>query len=110
MRYISLLLMLLALSSCGKDGKNGKDGAQGPAGPTGAYNIVSIVDPCGDSPSVVDEVLLILANGQVLVSFSANANGDNTRFALLPYGSYLTTDGSACYFTLSAAGIVNQHY
>jgi hypothetical protein len=69
-----------------------------------AYAVVAIEDPCGDAPGIYDEVLLKLASGQVLASFSDNSSGKNTRFALLPPGSYVTTDGSSCHFTLNVDG------
>lgn len=75
--------------------------------PTPSASIVDIVDPCGDSPGRVDEVLLILADGRVLVSFSDSANGANTRLALLPPGNYVTTDGSNCVFSVGTNGAIS---
>lgn len=90
------------------DGENGQDGQ--PAPPT-AYTVVEIVDPCGDAPGVFDEVFLRLANGTLVASFSENANGKNTRFAILTPGSYTTTDGSSCYFSVDSDNqVYNQHY
>ncbi len=88
---------------------NGQDGdsivgPQGPAGQNGADSIVQIIDPCGNSPSVIDEVLLKLSDGSYLCYFTNNVNGDYGRLALLPPGSYVTTDGSACHFTITASG------
>jgi hypothetical protein len=71
---------------------------------TGVFSSVEVLDPCGDAPGVYDEVLLRLSDGTVLVSFSANASGDNTRFALIGPGTYTTTDGSNCTFTLTSEG------
>lgn len=111
MRTGSVLLLLCLLSACGK-GPAGEAGAKGDAGAPGAdaalsaYSIVNVIDVCGDAPGIIDEVLLVLANGQVLVSFSENANGKNTRFSILSPGTYQTTDGSACVFTLTADGRV----
>jgi hypothetical protein len=118
-------LLILSLYGCGKkqggQGPIGYPGAAGPKGEQGeagapgadgadatlpAYVPVGVVDPCGDAPGIVDEVLIVLANGQVLVSFSDHFNGNNTRLALLPAGSYVTTDGSACSFSLSASGTI----
>lgn len=72
----------------------------------GYANITEIVDPCGDSAGKVDEVLLRLANGQLLASYSDAANGLNTRFAMLQSGTYSTTDGTSCVFTVQANGQV----
>jgi len=96
-----------------KDGKDGKDGADGTNGQDAAasqYDIVSVLDPCGDTANVVDEVLLKLRNGQTLASFSDSSGGSNTRFSLIGPGNYVTTDGSNCYFTIDADGnMINDH-
>lgn len=77
----------------------------------GYTNIVSIKDVCGDAPGKIDEVMLVLSNGKILSSFSDNSNGQNTRFALLSPGNFVTTDGSNCKFTVNNAGqIVNEYY
>ena len=85
---------------------NGTDGADGlPAQPT-AYSIAGIVDPCSDAANIHDEVLLQLVNGALIASFSDNAAGLNTRFSLLTAGSYSTTDGSNCHFSVSNTNVV----
>lgn len=91
---------------------NGENGANGEDAPVPApYTPVSVIDPCGDKSGVFDEILLRLSNNQILASFSDNANGQNTRFSLLIPGSYMTTDGSHCYFSVDNNGnIVNEHY
>jgi len=104
----------------GQDGTNGLDGQNGTNGQNGqdgqdavinGFTIVEIINPCGNSPSVYDEVFLKLSNGQIVTSFSDNANGNNTRFSVLEPGSYRTTDGDNCYFTVNSNGeIVNEHY
>jgi hypothetical protein len=85
----------------------------------GYNNIVSIKDPCGDKSGVFDEVFLVLSTGEMLSSFSDNANGLNTRFSLLTPGSFVTTDSSSCKFTVVAdpqpgkpkqVKITNEHY
>jgi hypothetical protein len=98
------VLLLVLLVGCGKNGKNGIDGKAGNNAVTSTYSISHVVDPCGDAPNIVDEVLLVLYNKQVLVSFSQNQSGLNTRLALLPAGTYTTTDGSNCTFTLDNQG------
>lgn len=79
------------------------NGANGTSSPVA---ISELVDPCGDAAGIHDEVLLRLANGQLLASFSDNANGLNTRFSLIGPGSYQTTDGSGCNFTINADGSI----
>ena len=98
----------------GVDGQNGTDGTNGTNGtnaPVSQFSVVSVIDPCGDKPNVTDEVMLKLGNGSILASFSDNSNGKNTRFSLLTPGSYITTDGSKCFFTIdSSMNIKNEHY
>lgn len=97
------------------DGLNGKDGAIGETGEQGLqgaeaasspYQVVQVIDPCGDAPGVWDEVFLKMANGQLIASFSDNANGKNTRLSLLTEGHYMTTDGSNCQVNVDSGGLV----
>lgn len=91
----------------GVDGTNGKDGSDAP--PT-AFTPVGIVDPCGATPGYYNEVFLRLQNGTLLASFSDNSNGKNTRWAILVPGTYITTDGTNCTFTVDAHGMLtNEH-
>lgn len=93
----------------GRDGSNGQDGQDGEDGEDAVlpgFTPVAVVDPCGDAPGVYDEVLLRLANGSILASFSQNASGLNTRFSLIPAGTYGTTDGTGCVFTVHSNGSV----
>lgn len=77
----------------------------------GYKSIVSIKDPCGAQGNVWNEVFLKLSDGSYVASFSDNASGLNTRFTLLKDGSYVTTDGTNCYFSVSGSGTVisNEH-
>lgn len=90
----------------GIQGVAGQDGTDGTNGTNGlnadlTYSIVEIIDPCGaQHPNGYDEVILKLGNGKYLASFSDNANGKNTRFGVLPTGSYVTTDGTNCHFNI----------
>lgn len=95
--------------SNGQDGSNGNNGTNGSDGinaPPTPFTPVGIIDPCGDAPGIYDEVFLQLANGTILASFSSNASGLNTRFSVLVPGSYVTTDGSNCYFTVNSSNQV----
>jgi len=95
----------------GQDGADGTDGQDGQDAPQGPLDIAEVIDPCGDAPGVVDEVLLKLGNGSILVLFASNANGNNPRLALLGPGNYITSDTSDCRFTIdSNSAIINQHY
>lgn len=85
---------------------NGAPGAPGPQGQPGipapptAYSVVNVIDPCGPSGGA-DEVFLQLANGTVVASFSDTASGQNTRLSILNDGTYETSDGTNCIFTVS---------
>lgn len=68
------------------------------------YTPVAMLNPCGNAPGIYNEVLLKLSDGTVLSSFSDNANGLNTRFSIIGPGTYSTTDGDNCVFTLDSNG------
>lgn len=80
----------------GQDGADGEDGEDGEDAPPTAYTITEIIDPCGDQ-SGFDEVILRTANEELLAHF---ASGSLQYLTLLPPGSYVTTDGHSCYFTV----------
>lgn len=100
--------------SNGQDGQDGQDGADGEDGQDASespFDIVAVVDPCDDMPGVVDEVLLRLRNGSLLVLFASNSNGNNPRLSILGPGNYITSDTTNCHFTIdSNSAILNQHY
>lgn len=95
-----------ALIQCGGNteaviynGTNGEDGEDGQDLVPGPYSVVEVINPCGDQPGV-DEVLLRLENGQLLAHY---AGGGNIQFlGLIGPGSYVTTDGKNCHFTVDA--------
>lgn len=72
--------------------------------PPTAFTPVGLLDPCGDAPGRYDEIFLKLSNGTILASFSDNVSGLNTRFSVLSPGTYQTTDGDNCIFTINALG------
>lgn len=85
------------------------NGAVGPS-PTA---FTHAINPCGDNPSLIDEVIISDGQGNIFGSFSDNASGHNTRFALIPPGNYITTDGDLCRFTINADGSIsneNKHF
>lgn len=86
----------------GQDGLDGQDGTNGADAPLNNTDIVEIVDPCGDALGIYDEIFLRMRDGRLVASFSANASGALTRFTILVAGSYQTTDGSGCNFTVNA--------
>lgn len=95
----------------GLNGTNGHNGTDGQNAPPTVYTVVGLVDPCGDAPGIYDEVFLRLQNGTLIASFSDNSNGQNTRFSVIGQGSYVTTDGSNCYFSVdSNLALYNEHY
>lgn len=86
--------------TCGTQSVVVINGAQGASG--ASYSVVQEITPCGASSSPWKEVLLQLAGGQLLGSFSDNASGLNTRLSNIPDGSYVDTDNSGCNFTVSS--------
>lgn len=103
---------LQSLEICnGTNGSDGQDGEDGQDAPPTQFTPVAIIDPCGDAPGIADEIFLRLASNQLLWSFSDNQNGLNTRFSLAYPGSFKTTDGSNCKFTIdSNNNVINDHY
>jgi hypothetical protein len=70
---------------------------------TTGNNIVGIVDPCGPSGGLFDEVFLRSGNGQLIASFGT---GNSVRFSILVPGNYVTTDGTNCQFSVDADNVV----
>jgi hypothetical protein len=72
--------------------------------PTTPWTQISLLNPCGDAPGIYDEVLVRAQDGTIVASFSDNANGKNTRFSVLTAGTYQTTDGDNCVFSINSLG------
>lgn len=66
--------------------------------------VVQQITPCGPNSSPWKEVLLQLAGGSLIGTFSDNASGLNTRLSDIPDGSYIDTDNSGCNFSVSTSG------
>ncbi len=91
----------------GVDGVDGTDGLPGRDGRDGLDSIIEVIDPCGNATSKVDEVLLRLSTGELLVLFADNSSGKNPRLAIIESGTYVTTDGTNCVFTVDSDGQVS---
>jgi hypothetical protein len=65
---------------------------------------MEIIDPCGTNPNIQNEVL-IRYNGHIYASFSDSVSGMNTRLSILRDGSYMTTDGEMCRFTVKGGEV-----
>lgn len=68
--------------------------------PVTPFMPVGIVDPCGTTPGMYNEVFLRLSNGELLASMSDDPQGRNTRFSMLQPGCFMTTDGDRCSFCI----------
>ena len=85
----------------GSDGQDGEDGADGKDGLNGT--IVTIVDPCGDDPGHVDEVVMVFSDGTILAWYL------NIGFSVLEPGVvYRTTDHQKCKFTVNGGKVEDQ--
>jgi hypothetical protein len=85
-----------------KHGEDGVDGENGEDAPTTAYEIVEVIDPCGEESSY-HEVLLVFANGEILAHYSI---GNKQHLGLIGPGRYITTDNTNCIFTIAENGSV----
>lgn len=88
----------------GNNGLNGTNGTNGNNAPPTPFTPIALLDPCGDTPGIFDEIFIKLQNGTIIASFSDKANGENTRFSVLVAGNFVTTDGSNCHFSVDASG------
>jgi hypothetical protein len=84
------------------------NGVNGVSASVSPFTPIDVVNPCGDNPGLIDEVFLRLANGKLVASMSDNSNGLNTRFSILSPGSYVTTDGDNCQFSVDAQGVITN--
>lgn len=81
---------------------NGQDGEDGEDAPPTPYTVTELIDPCGDQ-SGFDEVLLRLANGALIAHYSS---GNREFLTVVGPGTYSTTDGHSCIFTVHNNGSV----
>lgn len=103
-----------AIVDCGASSaviSNGAPGADGLNAAPSAYAIEELVDPCGDIPGILDQVLFRLANGVLISIVSDNPKGKNTRLSILEAGNYKTTDGSNCHYSVDVNNnLYNEYY
>lgn len=104
MKHIILVFALVLVGCGGKDGAPGGAGSAGPAGAAGATGaqgiqgiqgnpaIMYVVDVCGDAPNIIDEVVLIMDDGQVVRTAP--------YLQSTPNGTFHTNDGTYCQFVV----------
>lgn len=87
----------------GDSGSNGVDGLNAPPTP---YTVTEMIDPCGDQ-TAYDEILMRLANDQLVAHFSS---GSLEFLTVIPPGNYVTTDGTHCHFTVDIDMQITNEY
>ena len=100
------LILNGAQGAIGMSGPIGPQGNPGVSPPAGNYDVVGLVDPCGDGPGA-DEVLLRLRDGRLLAHYSS---GSYEFLALIGTGLWRTTDQQSCYFNVGLAPNYNVTY
>lgn len=84
------------------------DGINGTNGTNGQDGIIAIIDPCGKQ-SNTDEIFLKLSTGQIIAVY-ADQGASKIHLVELVEGSWVTTDGTKCYFSVNSEGdIYNMH-
>jgi hypothetical protein len=83
----------------GEDGENGTDGSDGQDGESFFYGTI---DPCGpQTANGLDEVLLEFNDSSI---YAVYASGGRIHLTKLTPGTYVTTDGTNCVFTIDENG------
>lgn len=67
--------------------------------------VSSIIDPCGDHPTKLDSILIVLSSGDILAYVEKSGK---RVFTKLPPGSYQTTDGTGCNFSILNNGAYSE--
>lgn len=72
---------------------------------TSIIPVIEVLDPCGDMPDEVDEVIIRLPDGRLLAT---SKKGPAKRFlTILGAGKYRTTDSQMCPFTVWENGEIS---
>lgn len=111
MKLFTLLTATLILTGCGADPSihtTTEYVHSTYTQPESPYAIQAVVDPCGDHPGELDELLLVLNNGSVIATLSADNGGSWTRLVSLENGNYVTTDSTNCSFSISKSDTVTS--
>lgn len=96
----------------GHNGSNGHDGADGEDAQPSAFDIESLVDPCGTTSGYYNEIFLHLRNGTLVALISDDLAGNYPRLAIIPpsSGPWLTADHTNCTFSVNSHGdLYNEH-
>lgn len=116
MKYSCLVLAVFFSACAGKDGAPGAQGLSGPQGVPGldaslpGLTPLELVNPCGEAAGLLDEVFIRTADSTLLAVVADNSNGKNPRLAVVPDGTYVTTDGDNCVFVVSGGQIISEGY
>lgn len=87
----------------GADGQNGGDGSNGQDGSNGSDGqdaLIEVINPCGVQGS--HEELLFRFSDDLVYAIYYDAANSRAFFSRLPAGSYVTTDGFSCLFSVDA--------
>jgi hypothetical protein len=98
-----------AVITCGSDSAvvlDGQAGVDGADGLDAVNPVISLVDPCGDSPGF-DEVLLQLSDGTFVAYFE---QGEYRFLSIISDGNYRTTDAQQCYFRIENGLLISNSY
>ena len=87
-----------AVGPQGPAGDAGAIGPQGPVGTAGPLGVVAVISPC-NTPATDNESFLGLGDGSLIAVWSDGPS--DTHLVDLANGTFVTTDGTGCVFTLS---------
>lgn len=86
----------------GEDGQDGTNGTNGTNGQNGSDGVIEVINPCGVQGQF-EELLFRLSDGKVYALYFGSGNAFLTW---LSPGSYVTTDGKNCHFSVNSSNQV----